>query len=99
MTAQTIEEKIVFAISPEGQGDGVPLLIVGVPAGAWEYMRDGKTHHFDLTSVGFPVKLMMFGCADHAAGMKVLEDAAKTRGQAYLDLRREDLSIKPMEKS
>lgn len=95
MAQGLVEEKLVFAISPEGQGDGVPLLIVGVPRGAWRYMRDGKTHHFDLTKVGIPVKMMFFGCKDHAAGMKVLEDAAKSRGQPYLNKLNEDFSIKP----
>jgi hypothetical protein len=94
---QNIEQKIVFAISPEGQGDGVPLLLVGVPRAAWVYMKDGKTHHFDLTSVGIPLKLMMYGAADHDAAMKVVQDAMAASGQAYLDERQTDFSIQPKE--
>jgi hypothetical protein len=94
---QNIEEKLVFAISPEGQGDGVPLLIVGLPAGAWEYMRDGKTHHFDLTKLGLPVKMIFFGAENHDAAMKALQEGMKARGEAYLDERQRDFSIEPKE--
>jgi hypothetical protein len=91
----TIEQKIVFANSPRGQGDGVTLLLVGVPRDAWVYMKDGKTHHFDLTQVGMPVKMILFGARNHDAAMAVLQESAKSRGEAYLDERRRDFSIKP----
>jgi hypothetical protein len=93
----TIEEKIVFAVSPDGQGDGVPMLILGVPAAAWEYMKDGKTHNFDLTKIGVPLKLVLFGADSHDAAMKVLQDDLKARGEPYLDERRRDFSIEPKE--
>jgi hypothetical protein len=92
---RNIEEKIVFAIAPSGQGDGVPLLLVGVPTGAWDYMKDGKTHHFDLSSIGIPFKLMMYGASDHGAAMKVIEEAAKQQNVPLLDERRRDWAIKP----
>ena len=95
--AGNIEQKIVFAISPKGTGDGVPLLIMGVPAGAWDYMKDGKTHHFDLTKAGLPVKLVLFGAESHDAAMKVIADGAAARNEAYLDERRRDFSIKEVE--
>jgi hypothetical protein len=47
----SLRTRIVFAFS-----------LLGVPAGAWDYMKDGKTHHFDLTNIGVPFKLM-FGAA------------------------------------
>lgn len=90
-----IEEKMVFAISPEGQGDGVPVLLVGVPKGAWQYMRNGKTHTFDLTSAGLPVKLVLFGGRDHADVMRHVNEAMKMTNTPYLDQRRTDFSIKP----
>jgi hypothetical protein len=92
---RNIEKKMVFAVAPEGQGDGVPLVLLGIPTGAWEYMRDGKTHNFDLTRSGIPVKLMLYGAADHSAAMKVVEDHMKTLGLPLLDARREDFSTKP----
>lgn len=90
-----IEEKMVFGVSPEGQGDGVPLVLLGIPAGAWEYMREGKTHTFDLTKVGLPIKIMLYGAADHAAAMKLIEGHLTDKGMPYVDARREDFSIKP----
>lgn len=92
-----IEQKLVFAISPTGQGDGVPLLLVGVPRDAWLYMKDGRTHHFDLSSVGIPIKLMMFGAKNHDEAMKVMQQAIASSGDAYLDERQKDFSIKPKE--
>lgn len=93
--SRNIEDKIVFGVSLKGQGDGVPLILLGVPAGAWEYMRAGKTHHFDLTPIGIPFKLMMFGAADHTTALKTIEEANKSRGLATLDMRNRDFSIKP----
>lgn len=90
-----IEEKMVFGVSPEGQGDGVPLVLLGIPAGAWEYMREGKTHTFDLTKIGLPIKIMLYGAADHAAAMKLIEGHLTDKGMPYVDARREDFSIKP----
>ena len=88
-----IEEKIVFAVT-RTEHDGCPMLVIGIPKGAWEYMRDGKTHHFDLNRVGFPFKLMMFGADDHSAAVRVIEQAAANVGQPLLDMRREDFAIK-----
>lgn len=90
-----IEEKMVFGVSPEGQGDGVPLVLLGIPAGAWEHMREGKTHTFDLTKIGLPIKIMLYGAADHAAAMKLIEGHLTDKGMPYVDARREDFSIKP----
>lgn len=96
---RNIEEKCVFAISPRGQGDGVPLLIIGIPAGGWDYMKDGKTHNFDLTKIGVPIKMVLFGAENHDAAMKVLSDGCAERGEAYLDERQADFSIEPVKPS
>lgn len=88
------EEQMVFAVSP-GNGDGVPLVLLGIPAGAWEYMKDGKTHSFDLTKVGLPIKLMLFGAADHAEAMKIITADMASAGVTVRDERRRDFSIEP----
>jgi len=90
-----IESKMVFAVAPDGTGDGAPLVMLGIPTGAWDYMSDGKTHTFDLTKIGLPVKLMLYGAADHTSAMKVLEGHLSEQGVAYLDERRTDFSIAP----
>lgn len=91
---KTTEDKIVFAISP-GSGDGVPVVIVGIPVGAWDYMREGKTNHFDLTKVGLKCKFVMFGAATHDAALRALQAGASARGEPMLDERRTDFSIPP----
>lgn len=90
-----IEERLIFAICPEGQGDGVPALMIGVPKGAWQYMRDGKTHTLDLTSAGLPIKLILFGGSDHADVMRQVNEVMKATNTPYLDQRNRDFSIKP----
>lgn len=95
--AGNVEERMVFGVSPEGQGDGVPLVLLGVPTGAWDYMKDGKTHLFDLTRAGIPVKLVLFGAASHAEAMQVLQQGAAEKGASVLDARNQDFSIAPIE--
>jgi hypothetical protein len=92
---KNIEQKIVFALSPSDIG---PILTLGIPKAAWEYMKDGQTHHFDLTSIGIPVKLMLFGGESHDAIMRTLEKAAAAQGAAVLDERQRDFSIKEFNK-
>jgi hypothetical protein len=89
-----IEEKMVFGVSP-GDGDGIPLVLLDIPKGAWEHMKDGKTHTFDLTKIGMPIKIMLYGADDHAAAMKMIEVHLAERGVPYIDARRDDFSIKP----
>jgi len=95
MTIQNIEQKTVFMI---GQGaDGVPVLILGVPAGAWHYMKGGNTTHFDLMKgpMPFPLRVVMFGGKDHDEIMKAMNQAASSSGAAYMDVRNKDMGIEP----
>ena len=91
---KNIEEKVVFGVSPEGCGDGVPLVLLGIPAGAWEYMKDGKTHTFDLTKIGLPIKLVIYGAETHDAAMKMINGYMSEHNLPYLDERHKDFSIK-----
>lgn len=88
-----IEKRLVFAIGPV-QGDPHPMLIIGIPKGCWEHMKDGKTSHLDLSSIGIPVKLMMFGADSHDACMKMIQQCAAQQNIAILDKRRDDFSMK-----
>lgn len=90
----TIQQRLVFAISPGGTGDGVPLLLVGIPQGAFDYMRDGKTNTLDLTKLGVPLKLVVYGAESHAAAKKIIDDHNAAQGVPCLDLRRDNFSIK-----
>lgn len=85
-----IEEKIVFGISPDT--DRSAFVILGIPTQAWEFMKDGKTHTFDLTKVGLPIKLILYGAKDHAEAMeKIKGHIGETN---FIDSRHEDFSIK-----
>jgi hypothetical protein len=91
----TIEQKVVFAVAPQGQGDGVPVVVLGIPEGAWEYMSKGKTHTFDLTMAGVPVKLILFGGKDHSEVFGILDKTAQVSNTPYLNRMRDDFSMKP----
>lgn len=91
-----IKNKIVFALVPPDER-GTVMLLLGVPEAAWEYMKDGKTHTFDMTALGLPLQLMLYGAKDHDAAKQVIDDYNATRGIAALDARREDFSIKTSE--
>lgn len=93
MSQRNVEEKIVFALAPI-RGESVPVLLLGIPAGAWDHMKDGKTHTFDLTSIGMPVKLMLYGARDHAEAMSLIEQAAEQSGVALMNKMNTDFSIK-----
>lgn len=87
-----IEEKMVFGIAPTTDGKP-PVITLGIPEGAWNHMKDGKTHTFDLTKVGFPVRLLVFGGKDHAAVLQSIESGMKAAGVPILDQRNKDFSI------
>lgn len=90
----TMEQKIVFAMhAPEAEGKP-STLIVGIPAQAWEFMKAGKTHNLDLTKLGVPVQLMLFGADDHEAAMTMLKEGAAQGGITLVDARQADFSVK-----
>jgi hypothetical protein len=84
-----LEKKMVFAVSASGQnGDGVPVLLLGIPAGAWEHMREGETHTFDLARIGFPVKMMLFGGPSHESVLATVKEVMRGWGvEKVQDLR------------
>lgn len=75
------EEKMVFAVSKAGDE---PLLLLGIPAAAWNHMKDGKTHHFDLTKAGIPLKLIVFGGETRAEMQAIIESHNQRQGLTTL---------------
>ena len=92
MSKSDRDNKIAFAIAPID--NGVSLLLVGVPQQAWDYMKEGKTHTIDLTTLGLPIKVALYGGESHKEVMVVLKDYAKNNEIPYLDERDKDFSIK-----
>lgn len=86
------EEKIVFGVGDLERG-GAPVVTVGLPRGAWLYMRDGKTHTLDLERIGIPFRLMMFGCETHVQGIELLKGACAASATPVKDLRGLDVSL------
>lgn len=89
MNKSAPNNQMVFAVGNEP--DGSPIVIFGVTEAAWNYMREGKTHNFDLTRLGLPFKVMCFGAKDYAEARAILSQA---RGEKA-DLTHIDFSIKP----
>ncbi len=69
------DNKVVVAMAEPLPGQP-PTVILGIPKAAWEYMQDSKTHTFDLTKVGIPVQILMFGGADRADVMRLMDKAS-----------------------
>jgi hypothetical protein len=87
------EHQVVFALATDEARPGGHSIVIGIPKGAWEYMRDGQTNHFDLASAGVPLRIVLFGAEDHDAVMKAIERGAAEKGIALLDERRRDFAI------
>ena len=85
-------EQCVFGLA--AQPDGSPIAIIGVPDEAWRYMADGRTHTFDLRSLGFPVQIILFGARDHRQALDLIGQGAEARGMPIADLRDQDFGIK-----
>lgn len=91
------DQKVVFAVSPRDGVDDDDCsfdVLLGVPLAAWEYMKDGHTHTFDLTKLGLPIRILLYGGRDHTEVRAVI-DAHNTRlGVSEVqDRRDEDFSI------
>lgn len=86
--------QVIFAVSPLPAGGLVVLL--GVSKESWEYMRDGRTHNFDLTRLGLPIQVVMFGAETQAEALAHIEKWNKEVGiQELRDMRDVDWSIPP----
>jgi len=88
------DKQVGFAIGPTPDG---PALIFAIPREAWEHMKDGLTHEFDLTKVGIGLKVIMFGCADYQSGMDILALGAQMHGTELHRVTDVDLHITPRE--
>jgi hypothetical protein len=89
---EDIDKKIVFCLGKTG--NGATLVIMGIPEGAWDHMKDGKHHNFDFTRAGLPVQLLMYGAKTHAEAMTMLQRFTSAQGITIRDERRKDFSIK-----
>jgi hypothetical protein len=90
------EQRVVFAVAAAPK----PIIVLGVSQAAWEYMEDGHTHTFDLTKVGLPVRIIMFGGPDRAACEAWIAEHNKRLGVTdVIDRRAENLGIDTEEKT
>jgi hypothetical protein len=86
-------EQVVFAVSPLADG-GLDILL-GVSKDAWKYMQDGRCHTFDLTKLGLPIRILMFGCADHQKALDYIQAHNASVGVFETeDKRGEDFTIR-----
>lgn len=56
-------------------------------------MKDGKTHTFDLSKAGLPVRVVLFGGKDNQSLLKILKEDLAKQGIRVDDRRGEDFSI------
>lgn len=89
---RNIEQRPVFAVGNDEAG--IPVVVIGIPKECWEYMKDGKTTHFDLTRAGFPVKVMIFGADDHNSAVRMIQDGVAAGGGIVEDGRQKDFAMR-----
>lgn len=56
----TKEDQVAVMIG-DSQDNQPPIVILAMGRKAWDYCADGKTHTFDLTAIGIPLRLMIAG--------------------------------------
>lgn len=93
----SMDKQIIFGIAPVDDGNP-PVLVMGLPKPMWDDLQAGLTKTLDLTSIGVPIRVLLFGCDTHDAGMKTIMDAMAEEGIPVLDERRRDFGIKPKTK-
>lgn len=76
------DKKVIFALTQDTSG--MPVVMLGIPAGAWEHLKHGNTNHFDLSKAGVPVKIIMFGADNRKAILDIIETHNKSIGAATL---------------
>mgnify|MGYP005820188899 CR=1 FL=1 len=89
---QKREEQVVFGVGP--CDDNKTAIILGVSKSSWEYMKDGLCHAFDLSSIGLPLKIVLFGAETREIAQKQIEKSMHDQGVPVLDETRRDFSIK-----
>lgn len=89
------EKQVLFAYKPAHETqDKVPVLAFIIPQAAWDYMKNGLGHDFDLTNVGIPLKIVIGRTKTQATGVAELRKAGLT-SEATHDLRDVDVSFTP----
>lgn len=86
----SIEERPVFGV---GLGnDGARVLLLGITKGTWDTIQNGMSKDIDLSSIGIPLKVLIFGADTHADVMKIINETFAQAGIPVLDERRKDFS-------
>lgn len=88
------EKQCLFVFKPADKtADGIPILAFLLPEAAWDYMRNGLGHAFDLTNIGIPLKVVIGRTKDHKTGMAELRKAGLL-AEETVDARDVDVDFK-----
>lgn len=85
-------ERVMFAVAPDENNN--PFVLLGIPQAAWEYMKDGKTHTFDFSSIGLNLKIVAFGAKDHDEIRGIIKEYSDADGIPIKEDLEKDFSIK-----
>lgn len=84
MTKELEAKNQVVFLAAQGE-DGIPIVVLGVSKEAWEYCKDGKSHTFDLTRAGIPIRIMLFGGETKTQMLESLKEQGKAWGLQVQD--------------
>ena len=88
-----IEKRMVWGIIPTTDGKP-PIIMLGIPQGAWNRLKHHEAQTIDMTRHKIPLRVMVYGGQSHKDCLEVIEKAARSAGIAIIDERRDDHSIK-----
>jgi hypothetical protein len=82
----------VFSVLAHGNGTA-PVIAIGLTPKAWNNMLGEHTRIFDLSKIGIPIRIMIFGAESVERATEILQNAAKDAGVELEDRRGTDFSI------
>lgn len=73
--------------------DNCDVIIIGITNDAYDYIKDGKTHTFDLTKLGKKFKIILYGGPTNKNCLETIQSGAKAQGIVIDDQRGKDFKI------
>jgi hypothetical protein len=86
--AKSKEHQVVFGLSADRR-----FVILGISEASWNFMKDGKTHNFNLEQLGFPVSIVMYGAATRAQAYDMISHLTDNKKDPQLVDLESDFSI------
>jgi len=82
------EARMIFGIADDPEIPGNRVVVLGISGATWDHIKAGNTCTVDLTRVGLPIQVIVYGGPTQDACRKML-----TLGPNAIDLGDRDMGI------